>query len=166
MGTRDLSVAARALAAGVARETHSHPHLRAADESQERGEIEVPMASNRTDALRPGELKIQSHLKGGCHTLCLSGELDMVSAAELDSAVTVALAEAREVILDIEELTFIDSTGLRAIITCHKSCQHIDIPFRLTPGQPQAKRLFEVTGLLDLLPFMQPTSTCGDLEAG
>jgi anti-sigma B factor antagonist len=124
------------------------------------------MASDPADSLRPGELKIQSHVKGGCHTLCLSGELDMVSAPELDSAVTLALAQAREVILDIEELTFIDSTGLRAILTCHKSCQRIDIPFRLTPGQSQARRLFEITGLLDRLPFMQDTSIGGEMDAG
>ena len=45
-----------------------------------------------------------------------SGELDIASAPEFESAIAEATAEpGAELILDLRELTFMDSTGLRAL---------------------------------------------------
>jgi anti-anti-sigma factor len=83
----------------------------------------------------------------------LSGELDMASAPDLEAAVALALPEAREIVLDIQELTFIDSTGLRVIVASLDSCKRCNTALRVTRARPQARRLFELAGLLDLPPF-------------
>jgi anti-sigma B factor antagonist len=49
--------------------------------------------------------------------LRLSGELDLATDEDLLSAFRSASDDASEVILDLSELEFIDSTGIRAFVT-------------------------------------------------
>jgi anti-anti-sigma factor len=58
-------------------------------------------------------------------------------------------------VLDLVHVTFIDSMGLRAILLCHAQCERHGCAFALARAQPQAQRLFEITGLLDRLPFAE-----------
>ena len=110
----------------------------------------------------PGQLKIEPQVSGACHTICLSGELDMASAPELQAVIDSALAEAREIVLDVQELTFIDSTGLRCILACQAACQTSGTAFLMTPGKTQARRLFEITGVLDRLSITDETTPCSE----
>ncbi|HEX5902395.1 MAG TPA: STAS domain-containing protein [Actinomycetota bacterium] len=48
--------------------------------------------------------------------LVVSGELDMADATKFSEQATSALDPTREVVLDISDLEFIDSAGLRAIV--------------------------------------------------
>ena len=48
--------------------------------------------------------------------LAVSGELDMASAGEFWELATSTLDPTREVVLDVADLTFVDSSGLRAIV--------------------------------------------------
>lgn len=45
----------------------------------------------------------------------VSGELDLASADAFERAVERAIDPARELVLDLSDLTFVDSTGLRSI---------------------------------------------------
>jgi len=85
------------------------------------------------------------------------GEIDLASVDELKAR----LAELRErgsdrVILDLGEVTFMDSTGLRLVLGWDEEARRDGIDFALMPGQPVVQRLFEVTGLLDRLTFVEP----------
>jgi anti-anti-sigma factor len=87
-------------------------------------------------------------------TLVLSGEVDLVTAPQLEDAVLQVCAEgANALALDLSDLTFIDSRGLRSILETQKLCAKYKAEFVLTPAPPQIQRLFEVTGLLKALPF-------------
>jgi anti-anti-sigma factor len=48
--------------------------------------------------------------------LAVSGELDMAGATEFWELATSALDPSREVVLDLGDLEFIDSAGLRAVV--------------------------------------------------
>jgi anti-anti-sigma factor len=99
-------------------------------------------------------LDIQNVGNGRQYTLLLSGEVDLVTAPELEDAVLQACAEGADALaLDLSALTFIDSRGLRSILETQKLCARYNAEFVLTPGPPQIQRLFEVTGLLKALPF-------------
>jgi anti-anti-sigma factor len=114
----------------------------------------VPSGSNpQPRCPTPGQLKIKRQVSGRCHILALSGELDIASAPELHATVGGALPEAREIILDVQELTFLESTGLRSILACQTSCQQAGTAFLMTPAKTQARRVFEISGVLDRLPF-------------
>ena len=87
--------------------------------------------------------------------LALEGELDITSASTLEeSAERVVAADATgAVVLDLGGLSFIDSTGLRAIVNLRDRCGKAGRTFTMLPGPRTVQRLFELTGLIDVLPF-------------
>ena len=102
-------------------------------------------------------LNIESHEDGGSHTLMLRGELDMASAPELEGRVQQLCSQgAGELVLDLAGLEFIDSAGLSAILRVRALCQEQMWEFCMTPGERPVQRLFEVTRLIDRLPFRRP----------
>jgi anti-sigma B factor antagonist len=75
-----------------------------------------------------------------------SGEIDLGSAGQLRSA----LARVREdgpLVLDLCEVTFMDSVGLGLIIEEHRRAEREGTDFRLRRGPERVQRLFELTGL-------------------
>jgi anti-anti-sigma factor len=91
------------------------------------------------------------------YTLIPSGELDLVNAVHLEKAVLSCVDGASELTLDLGELTFMDSTGLNVILFAQQLCHVKGVRFELLPGPKHVQRLFEVTGLIDHLPFWEPT---------
>lgn len=99
------------------------------------------------------DFRISVASDGQRRTLVLCGELDLVSAGEVEAAAARVCAEGIvELVIDLRGLTFVDSTGLRAILTCWELTKG-RCDFLLIPGSQAVQRLFEVTGLLDRLPF-------------
>lgn len=78
--------------------------------------------------------------------LRLHGELDLASApllqGEIESAQT---ADAPLVVLDLDDLEFIDSTGLRIILAAHEHAQERGQMLALTRGSQQVQRLMNIT---------------------
>jgi anti-anti-sigma factor len=79
--------------------------------------------------------------------LALDGELDMASAPLLAEAVQEAhLTGTRTLVLDLHQLEFIDSTGLRIILSARKTCGERGQDLAVTRGSKQVERLLSVTG--------------------
>jgi anti-sigma B factor antagonist len=107
--------------------------------------------------LESEDFSIQEHAEGDRHTLVLAGELDLASASALEAATTRLCAEgASEIVLDLRGLSFIDSTGLRTILSSMSLCEKHLCDLWLIPGQRAIQRLFELAGLLERLPFREP----------
>jgi anti-sigma B factor antagonist len=86
--------------------------------------------------------------------LILSGELDIASASELEAILLqVSQDGSTAITLDLSRLTFMDSTGLRAVLFAKELADRHGRAFSLVPGPPEIQRLFEITALLDVLPF-------------
>ena len=78
----------------------------------------------------------------------LQGELDMASSAELQSALAQANnKESSTVVLDLRGVSFLDSTGLKAIFKARKAVRQRGQQFAVTPGSAQVQRLLSLTGL-------------------
>ncbi|MHB8533120.1 MAG: STAS domain-containing protein [Solirubrobacteraceae bacterium] len=84
--------------------------------------------------------------------LVLSGELDLATAPELEAALTrLCESGVHEIEIDLGEIDFIDSTGLRAILLAKDSSAKAGIEFFLVPSRSERhRRLFELTGLRSL----------------
>jgi anti-anti-sigma factor len=78
--------------------------------------------------------------------LSLAGELDMATAGLLAQA-TEGLSGESMVVLDLEQLQFIDSTGLRGVLSVLERCRERGQQFAITPGSQQVQRLLGVTGV-------------------
>ena len=99
-------------------------------------------------------LSIHNSRDGDRHTLRLTGELDLASAPVLEAKAKQLFSEgARELVLDLGRLEFIDSSGLNSILRVRALCEEHMCDFALTPGERPIQRLFEVTRLIDRLPF-------------
>jgi anti-anti-sigma factor len=86
----------------------------------------------------------------------VSGELDLSSSPEFDAALTRAVADADEVLLDISGVTFIDSTGLSSILAAVSGSQLTGGDLRISSSlAPQARRLFELAGMDGTLPLVE-----------
>jgi anti-anti-sigma factor len=105
-------------------------------------------------------LEVEDRGRDGVYTLVLSGELDVASLATFEAAMSRLYVDGTIAItLDLSGLRFIDSSGLGAIIHAGKLCERHGYGFSLLPGPRSVQRLFELTGLLDLLPFREASST-------
>jgi anti-sigma B factor antagonist len=86
--------------------------------------------------------------------LVVHGELDITTSHLLDEALVRARdTDPVRIVVDLHAVSFIDSTGLHVLIRhacAERSCGRI----RLTQASPQAQRLFELSGVLDCLPFV------------
>ena len=85
----------------------------------------------------------------------VSGELDLATSPKLDQALTTALTDADDVVLDLSGVTFIDSTGLSTILAGISSAQlgrrSLKVSSRLGA---QPRRLFELAGVNGALPLV------------
>jgi anti-sigma B factor antagonist len=94
-------------------------------------------------------------------TIRLIGELDIATADGFLAKSDELLAEGYErLVLDLRELTFMDSTGLRAIVTLHRTAASAVL--RIVDGPDHVQRLFTITGLRRLLPFAGADDALGE----
>lgn len=116
----------------------------------------VPMSDSLLEDTADGtpRFQLQELVDGGEHTLALTGEVDMVTAPGVEEAVGRLCVEGTtRIVLDLREVTFIDSSGLRAILSADGLCRRRGCEFSLVPGPEQVQSLFEMTGVAELLPF-------------
>jgi anti-sigma B factor antagonist len=82
--------------------------------------------------------------------LTARGELDAYSAPALDDHIGRLLSEdARSIVLDLSETAFLDSSGLRAILTAQRRLAAADGQLVLRRPSEPVSRLLEITGLTD-----------------
>lgn len=74
------------------------------------------------------------------------GELDLQSAEVLERAVARLRSGGHDrVVVDLRQVGFIDSTGLRVLLGLHRDAQREGRAISLMPGPPQVQRIFELT---------------------
>ena len=77
-----------------------------------------------------------------------SGILDSTQAAEVRAQVSEALATgARTLLIDLKNITFIDSSGLGTLISVLKKVRSQDCEMVVCSASPQVKMLFELTSM-------------------
>ena len=108
-------------------------------------------------------LDIEITGRGKRRVLFLSGQMDLDNASQLDRALEAVCADGvREVVLNLQRLDFIDSTGLGTVLAGRTFCsQHGCLYFIDTPVPASLRRLFTVTGLQRHLPIKGLTKAPG-----
>jgi anti-anti-sigma factor len=92
-------------------------------------------------------------LAAGVVRLELAGEVDMLVSAELTS---MQLREIEDpvvagLVVDLHQVTFLDSTGIAALVSGMRAAQRRGIPFTVTNPQRMVRSVLEVTGVLGAL---------------
>jgi anti-sigma B factor antagonist len=82
------------------------------------------------------------------------GELDLATAPELEDKVLAAVRDGgRSVVLDLRELTFMDSTGVRTIVAAHQVAEQAGHALRVVrpPRDSAVSRVIEISGIDEAL---------------
>jgi anti-sigma B factor antagonist len=82
----------------------------------------------------------------------LRGELDIESAPDLERVLLRARPAQQRVVLDLSGLEFMDSTGLRVLLSARAAAEEGRWQIYLRAVPPTIRRLFDMTGLADALP--------------
>ena len=88
----------------------------------------------------------------GYVVVALRGEIDKTHDAWLARALSAAVAPGSRVIVDLQELAFIDCSGLSAMVSAWKQARQAGGDLRLAAPQRPVLRLLCLTGLTGLLP--------------
>jgi stage II sporulation protein AA (anti-sigma F factor antagonist) len=83
------------------------------------------------------------------------GALDLVTVPILEAQVAqLRDAGFRRLVLDLSDLGFMDSSGLRCIIKLDAEARQDGFSMALVPGPRAVQRVFELTGTTAQLPFI------------
>ena len=96
------------------------------------------------------QLRITVERAGDRDIVYLDGELDPHTAPLLKQQVDeLAEGGSLDVVLDLSRLAFIDSSGLRVVISAHREMADRGGQLTLRSPSDTAQRLLEITGLVD-----------------
>jgi anti-anti-sigma factor len=98
----------------------------------------------------------ERHGPGDAVILALSGELDMATVGVLTKRLDDAARIRQPVVLDLSELQFIDSSGLRAFLKATAEASRDGWSFAITRAPERIRRVFDVAGVATFLPFVEP----------
>jgi anti-anti-sigma factor len=88
----------------------------------------------------------------GERVIRLRGELDIESAPELERVLLRARPAGQRVVVDLTELKFMDSTGLRVLLRARAAAEEGRWQINLRNVPPTIRRLFDMTGVNAALP--------------
>ena len=98
-------------------------------------------------------LSIESTVNGDVNEVKLVGRLDVKAAREAESAFAEAAAAAPNVVLDMTELDYIASAGLRALKRLRGDVRGNGGTLTLRGVQEDVMEVFEMTGFAAMLTF-------------
>jgi anti-sigma B factor antagonist len=96
-------------------------------------------------------LGVTTHALPAAVLLAVSGEVDLHTAPQLRAALTGAVDAAGpaspDVVVDLSDVGFVDSTGLGEIVAAHKALASRGARLHLVVTRPRVQRLIRLTGL-------------------
>ena len=94
------------------------------------------------------QLEIEIKAEDGRYVVITSGEVDLVTQAQLKEAINeLVVAGNVDLIVDLDETTFLDSTGLGALIGARRKTHAFMGSFAIVCTQERMLKLFRITSL-------------------
>jgi anti-sigma B factor antagonist len=82
----------------------------------------------------------------------VGGELDLMTAGQLEAFALGACRPGDQVVLDLADVSFLDCSGLRALLRVHHQVRRWGGVSRLVAPAPVAGRVLEITGVDRCMP--------------
>ena len=96
---------------------------------------------------------IDERTRGGGVELRLTGDLDMSATFALEPVLDRVLANRpEELVIDLEDVPFVDSSGLGLLIATHERADRAGVDMAITGAGPEIQRVFHFAGLGGILP--------------
>ena len=84
-------------------------------------------------------------------TLWLGGELDLAAHEEVIAAGKRALTQCMRLRVDLSDVTFLDSTGLAALLVLMAEAEVVKARIEFDGASPRIERLFDMAGVGDVI---------------
>jgi anti-sigma B factor antagonist len=107
-------------------------------------------------------VEVSTRERDGQVVVVLRGELDVAEAAKVATSLAVVAASGFTVIVDLEGLEFIDSSGLAALVHARHHARRAGSDLLLAAPQQQVLRMLAITRLVDVF----AVHACADEAAG
>ena len=94
-------------------------------------------------------MEIKTKADGNKLTIAVSGRVDTVTAPELEAG--LKFGEATCVVIDLGDVPYMSSAGLRLLLTAHKTMLGKGGELQVANAQPSVKEVLDITGFSDIL---------------
>ena len=95
-------------------------------------------------------MTIKEERNNNSATLIIEGRLDTTTAPTLEKTIDEILEDVTELILDMNQLTYVSSAGLRVLLSTQKRMNKIGM-MKLIGVCEEVMEVFEMTGFSDIL---------------
>jgi anti-sigma B factor antagonist len=104
------------------------------------------------------QFRLDIEPEGDAVRVCPRGEVDLATAGAIrEKFEEMSALGFRRVVLDLRGVTFLDSTGLRLALELRESSRDAAWEFAVIEGPAAVQRIFELTGVRSLIPFIAST---------
>ena len=84
-------------------------------------------------------------------TVVISGNIDTVTAPELDAKLQENIADVKDLVLDFAAVDYISSAGLRVVLMANQQMEDVDGNMTVKNVNEDVRDVFEMTGFDSLL---------------
>ena len=95
-------------------------------------------------------MKIEIKKNEEATVLKIIGRLDTITAPALDKAINEDIGDTKDLVLDVKEMEYISSAGLRVFLSAQKKMQKIG-SMKVRNVCEEVMDVFEMTGFADIL---------------
>lgn len=100
------------------------------------------------------DLVLTTRQVGAATIVAAAGEIDVFTAPDLDAELTKAVDSGQgNMIIDLREVSFLDSTGLGILVKCLKQAKTAGGSLRLVVSSEKIRKIFDITGLDAAMPI-------------
>ncbi len=100
-------------------------------------------------------MKVQTARSGGVLRIKLSGEMDEYSAPQVRAACDSLIdknPDARQIIINLEDVAFMDSTGIGFLIGRYKKAKRGNMTLKVENPNFAADKVLSLSGIYTLIP--------------
>lgn len=84
-------------------------------------------------------------------TVALEGRIDTLTAPQLETELAPLLNGVTDLVLDLTQVAYISSAGLRVLLSTHKKMLSAGGALTIANAVPAVREVFEITGFSDIL---------------
>jgi anti-anti-sigma factor len=109
---------------------------------------------------RPEDIfEMTERREGETAVLALSGELDLATVGTVERRLAELREEGQATVLDLDRLTFMDSTGIRLLLSACQEAARDGWGFAVTRGSERVRQVLRAAQVIDRLPYADAEGT-------
>jgi anti-sigma B factor antagonist len=108
------------------------------------------------------DFRIEERTGGNVPVIAVGGEIDVATAPQLRESLHRIIAQGEAtVVVDLLDVTFLDSTALGVLVGALKRCRELGGDLHVVVTDPRIVKIFEITGLTKVFPIADSLAEAG-----